>query len=186
MTLKQIKKFINECVYDCLINEGWYTSTSSPHFSKAETQHSLGNNPLAVDNGNHSSRDAITQPSTIDYNGEDLDAEPIYLSEKGMIIYKHNNFGNINIKETLSFFGSGAEAEKKFRNAIDTIYGAGKRNGKRPIFRTISPTALQRKRNSIRDSFWEFSFDNGNTWFILKPKPIENMKESKLKRKNNN
>lgn len=183
MTLNELKKYITECITKYLITEGWYDKTTTPHFSKTDTYYSLGKNPITVDNGGHSSRDNITQPSTIDFNGEKLDAEPIYLSDNGMIIYKNNNFGNINIKETLSFFGGGANAERNFRKAIDIIYGAGKRNGKRPIFRTISPTSLQRKRNSIRDTFWEFSFDNGNTWFILKPEPVQNMKESKLKRK---
>ncbi|MDE5888824.1 MAG: hypothetical protein K2H20_02265, partial [Bacilli bacterium] len=109
--------------------------------------------------------------------------EMITLSDNGYMIYKIKNFGNVDIKETLTLFGNGSIAERNFRKAIDTIYGAGKRNGRMPVFRTISPTSLQRKRNSVRDTFWEFSFDNGNTWFILKPEPVQNMKESQLKRK---
>ncbi len=179
MKIKQLETIIVESIIK-ILEEGWYNKTTSPYFSKSDNHYNLGRNPLTVDNGNHSSSDSITQPSTIDFNGEKLDAEPIYLSDTKFTIYKIKNFGSDNIESTLSFFGKGANGEKMFRNAIDTLYGASRRNNKNVIFRTISSTTTKSKRNSIYKTFWEFSFDNGNTWYIMKPNPVQNMVQSKL------
>lgn len=182
MLKTHLKKIINEALNE-ILNEGWYDSTTTPYFSKSDTNREIGRNPLTVDNGGHSNNDNLTQPSTIDFNGERLDAEPIYLSDNKFQIYKIKNFGNTTIESTLSFFGKGANGEKSFRKAIDTIYGAAKRNGKSVMFRTISSIDNNGKRNSTQNTFWEFSFDNGNTWYILKPNPVQNMTFSKLVQK---
>lgn len=185
MTLKDLKKYITESIINTLITEGWYDKSTTPYFSRSDTYYNLGRNPLAVDNGNHSNTDNITQPSTKDFNGERLDAEPIYLSDEKMRFYKIANFKNDNIKSTLDFFGNSADGEKSFRNTIDTIYGAANRNGRQVIFRTISSSNDNVRRNSIMKSFWEFSFDNGDNWYIVKPNAVQNMTQSKLKRKIN-
>lgn len=179
MKLKELEKIITESIISVL-EEGWYDKSTSPYFSKGDVYRNIGRNPLTVDNGGHSSADSITQPSTIDFNGERLDAEMVCLSDTKFTIYKVKNFGNDRIDSTLSFFGKNANGEKMFRNAIDTLYGAAKRNGKNVIFRTIASVTNSPKRNSIYKTFWEFSFDNGNTWYILKPNPVQNMIASKL------
>ena len=179
MTLKQLENIIVESITQ-ILDEGLYDTTPTPHFSKTDNYRNIGSNPLTVDNGNHVSSDSISQPSTIDFNGERLDAEPIYLSDIKFTIYKIKNFGNDGIESTLSFFGRGASGEKLFRNAIDTVYGAARRNGRNVIFRTISSTDNPARRNSVYKCFWEFSFDNGNTWNIMKPNPVQNMTQSKL------
>jgi hypothetical protein len=74
----------------------------------------------------------------------------------------------------LSLFGNGASAERELRKAIDTVNGAADRNGKSLTYRAI----VSEKNPRIK--FWEFSFDNGQTWYILKPQPVQNMKQSKF------
>ncbi len=182
MKINELKHIIVETIINT-INEGWYDKSTTPYFSKGDVNRTIGSNPLTVDNGSHSSNDTVIQPSTIDFNGERLDAEPIYLSTNKFMIYKIKNFGNDKIDSTLSFFGKSASGEKLFRNAIDTLYGAANRNGKNVIFRTIASVEENPKRNSLRKTFWEFSFDNGNNWYLLIPKPVQNMKLSKLIKK---
>lgn len=179
MNIEQLTNLITESIFT-MLKEGWYNKSTTPYFSKNDIHRNLGRNPLYVDNGNHSPADSITQPSTIDFNGERLDAEPIYLSDNKFTIYKIKNFDTDKIESTLSFFGKGANGEKEFRKAIDTLYGAAKRNGKNVIFRTISSSSNPASRNSVRNAFWEFSFDNGNTWYIMKSSPIQSLKQSKL------
>lgn len=183
MTLTELKNIISESIQTVLLDEGWYNQSATPYFSNTDVHNNIGRNPLTVDNGNHSAHDTVTQPSTIDFNGAKLDAEMITLSDNGYMIYKIKNFGDDKKKSTLDFFGRSAEGEKAFRCAIDTIYGAGSRNGRRPIFRTISATSANVRKNSISNCFWEFSFDGGNEWFIVKPNPVQNMNKSKLLRK---
>lgn len=182
MKISEFKQIIVETIINT-INEGWYDKSTTPYFSKSDVNRTIGKNPLTVDNGNHTPQDTVIQPSTVDFNGERLDAEPIYLSNNKFMIYKIKNFGNDKIDSTLSFFGKTSNGEKLFRNAIDTIYGAANRNGRNVIFRTISSVEDNVKRNSLRKTFWEFSFDNGNSWYLLIPNPIQNMKLSKLIKK---
>ena len=182
MNIEQLTNLITESVFTTL-KEGCYSKSTTPYFSKSDVHRNLGRNPLYVDSGNHSPSDSITQPSTIDFNGEKLDAELITLSRQGFTIYKIKNFGNDNVTSSLSFFGNGARAEKAFRNTIDTLYGAEKRNNRQVIFRTITCTEDNPKKNDIYKSFWEFSYDNGDTWYIMKPNPLQSLKQSKLIRK---
>ena len=63
------------------------------------------------------------------------------------------------------------------------LYGAERRNNRQVIFRTIACTEDNPKKNDVYKSFWEFSYDNGNTWYIMKPNPLQSLKQSKLIRK---
>lgn len=179
-----LRNFILECVRETL-NEAWYTGTATPYHSKSEASRELGRNPLRTDVGGHSASTEVRQPSTFDRNGENFRGENIVLSDNKFTIYKIKNFGNPDIKETLSLFGQGAAAEIELRRAIDTVNGAADRNGKSLSFRTITSESNKRKSEQtghMRGTFWEFSFD-GHEWFLLKPNPVQTMKPSKLVRK---
>ena len=100
-------------------------------------------------------------------------------------IYKIKNFGNIDVVDTLSFFGRGASGEKELRRAIDTLNGAADRNGKTLSYRTITSETnkgISERTSYMKNTFWEYSF-NGNDWYVLIPNPVQTMKLSKLIRK---
>ena len=100
-------------------------------------------------------------------------------------IYKIKNFGNIDVADTLSFFGRGASGEKELRRAIDTLNGAADRNGKTLSYRTITSETnkgISERTSYMKNTFWEYSF-NGNDWYILIPNPVQTMKLSKLIKK---
>lgn len=159
------------------INEGWYDDTATPIHSKGDTQRNLGVNPLYVDNGGHSSADKIRQASTVDYNGAGFVGKKIVVSDNKFTIYKLQNFGSENIKGTKQFFSD----TKDLRRAIDTVNGAASRNGKQVQFRFITSQSNADKRDNVLSfTFCEFSFD-GYTWYILKPNPVQTMKQSKLR-----
>lgn len=165
--------------------EGWFSQTANPHMSKIEASRELGKNVLRTDVGNHASNDEVRQPSTFDRYGANFKGEHITLSDNMFTVYKIKNFGNDSVKDTLSFFGSGANGEKELRRAIDTINGGADRNGRDVRYRTITSVSNKRKSEMssyMSNTFWEFSF-NGEEWFILKPNPIQTMKQSKLNRK---
>lgn len=170
----RLKQIIYESVVKA-INEAQFTTTAAPHTSKAEAQRELGRNPLRTDVGGHAAHDEVRQPSTFDKNGANFEGENILLSDNRFIFYKVKNFGTPDIKDTLSLFGSGASAEVELRRAIDTVNGAADRNGKNLTYRTFA------SEKKPRTKFWEFSFDGGQTWYILKPHPVQNMKESRFK-----
>lgn len=179
MTLKQLKEHIDRLVLDIITESGYYDDSMSPIYSRSKINKGLGVNPLYRDNGNHANADNISQPSTVDWNGEDLkNAEKVVLKENKFMIYKVKNFDNPDIKSTQSIFGDGREGDQRFRNAIDTIYGSAKRNGRDVQFRVISCEAPGTKSSK----FYEFSYD-GDTWYIVKPNPTTDMKESKLVKK---
>ena len=182
MTFSELERLISESIKNILINEGWYDNSTHPYHSKLDTQRDLGRNPLTVDNGSHASADKITQPSTIDFNGERLGStiKSFGLSKNGLIIYKLKNFGRETINSTLELFGKSAMGEKSFRNTIDVINGAARRNGKRVVFRTIySSEKPPRRKDGFVGTFWEFSFD-GQNWYIMKPNAVQSMKLSSL------
>lgn len=184
MDKKTIEIIIENAVRDALNEAGpLYTNSATPYYG--DTLKHLGKNPLAVDHGNHGGvLDGTPTPSTVDWNGANFGAnEVIPLSNNGLVIYKIKNFGSDNIDSSLSFFGKGAKGEVEFRKAIDTLYGAARRNGKNVIFRTIVSAENPPKPNSFVKTFWEYSFDNGNTWYIMKPRPTQTMTPSKLVRK---
>lgn len=177
-----IKKAINKA-----INEYRYSDSSTPINSKEYTYSYRCVNPTSVDVGSHSSNDVLSQPSTFDKNGENFVTDDnIVLSDNKFTIYKIKNFGNDNIQSTLDFFGKGKNGEKNLRKEIDTLNGASTRNGKSLIYRTITSQSYKNKSENsgkMLYTFWEFSFDNGATWYILKPNGTQNMKPSKLIKK---
>lgn len=170
-----------------VINEGRYDDTTSPYNSRAERRYSLNQNPLTIDNGGHSSNDILSQPSTYDKNGSRFTTNNnIILSDNKFTIYKIKNFGTDKINATIDLFGHGASGEKLLRKEIDIMNGAATRNGKGLMYRTITSETFEqrsRKTHFMTNTFWEFSFNNGVTWYILKPNGTQNMQESKLIRK---
>lgn len=168
-----------------ILNEDRYKNSITPDNSKIIANKNLGYNPLFVDNGGHASNDVVSQPSTYDYNGETFQATDNnrkIVNQNKFTIYKIKNFGSDTIPSTMSLFGSGAYGENKLRTAIDLLNGGAKRNNRSVIYRTITldKSANKAKKSGwMIDTFWEFSLDNGFTWNILKPKPLENLKRAK-------
>jgi len=180
--MDKIRQMILECVRQT-IYESLFTKTATPYVSKAEAQREIGSNPLRTDVGGHAAHDEVRQVSTIDDNGANFDGEHIVISDNRFIIYKIKNFGTPDIKGTLSLFGKGASGEKELRRAIDTVNGAATRNKKPIMFRTITSESfkgISQKTSHMSNTFWEFSFD-GSEWYILKPKPVQNLKISQFK-----
>lgn len=173
MDIKTISNILTEEIMH--IMEGWYDNSATPLFSKTDVHRNLGKNPLLVDNGNRTPSDVVRQVSIEDFNGANFNGENVVLSDNKFIIYKIKNFGNDNIKGTISLFGN----EKELRRAIDIINGAAKRNGRRIKYRIIT-SEKNSKRPTTSNSFYEFTLDNGGSWYILKPNPIDSMVKSKL------
>lgn len=181
MNDKWLKDLIFESVREALM-ESWYGNTTTPHTSHSDIYRELGRNPLRTDVGGHSSREEVLQPSTFDRNGANFNGEHIVVSDNKFKIYKIKNFGTLDVKDTLSFFGNGASGEKELRRAIDTLNGAADRNGRYLSYRTITSESdrnLSERSSYMRNTFWEYSF-NGSDWFILKPNPTQNMTRSKF------
>lgn len=182
--MENVRKIIREVLIE-MINEGRFDSTATPHNSRVDMLKNTGNNPLYADNGGHAANDVVSQVSTYDTNGQNFktNGNDIIVSDNKFIIYKIKNFGNDKIESTLSLFGRGAGAEKELRRAIDTINGAAKRNRRSVSYRTITSESFQgtsRRTGQMSKTFWEFSLDNGNTWYILKPNPVQSVQQSKL------
>lgn len=177
LTENQCKKLKN------IITEGYYDDSVTPYFSRAKTQRELGVNPLAVDNGDKTPTDVLRQPSTYDTNGENFKGEQIVVSDNKFMFYKIKNFGNDKINDTLQLFGKGANGEKSLRAAIDAINGAAKRHCRFVEYRHITSESNKDKSEKsgyMVNTFWEFSINGGNTWYILKPNPIESMQQTKV------
>jgi hypothetical protein len=177
---KLVKKILKE-----MLSEGRYDTTATPYNSHADVRRNLGYNPLYSDNGGHTAHDTVSQVSTFDTNGQNFktNGNNIVISDNKFIIYKIKNFGNDKIESTLSLFGHGAGAEKELRRAIDTINGAATRNRRSVKYRTITSETFQgtsKRTGQMSKTFWEFSLDGGNSWYILKPSPIQSMQLSKL------
>lgn len=184
--MKDLKDIILEAIQE-FINEYRYKETTTPLNSKTAVHYNLGVNPLTVDNGGHSTNDILGQPSTFDANGASFKTDNnIVLSDNKFVIYKIKNFNNDKISSTVDLFGKGSNAEKSLRKEIDIMNGAARRNGRSLIYRTITSVSNQSKSNKtqgILGTFWEFSYDNGSTWYIMKPNGTQSMQQSKLIRK---
>lgn len=166
-----------------LISEGNYDDSSTPLLSKTITHRDIGKNPLTVDNGGHAASGVLLQPSTYDYNGANFKGINIVVSDNKFMFYKVKNFGTDKIGSTLQLFGRGAGGEKGLRAAIDTLNGAAKRNNRNLMYRTITSESFKQRSEAtdhMSNTFWEFSYDNGMTWYILKPNPVQNMKKSEV------
>lgn len=181
--MNKLKQIIREVVESALM-EVWYDryhDSETPINSRSRRYYSMGKNPLTVDNGNHPTNDITALPSTEDYNGSQfVSSEEIGLKPGQFMIYKIKNFGSDKVKGTLSLFGESASGEKELRKAIDIINGAASRNGKYVIYRTLTSVDSNiHKKSDVANTFWEFSLNDGNTWYILKPNPIQKMQQSK-------
>ncbi len=182
--MDNIRKIIKEAIIE-LINEGRYDTSVTPYNSHVDRDRNLGRNPLYADNGRHSANDVVSQVSTFDRNGANFksNGNDLTLSDNKFIIYKIKNFGSDKVKSTLNLFGNGSVGEKELRKAIDTVNGAATRNNRSVKWRTITSISYKQTSNSsgkMSNTFWEFSFDGGNSWFILKPHPVQSMQPSKL------
>ena len=184
--MKDLKTLIYEAINE-FMNEYRYQDSATPLNSRSDVHRNLGINPLTVDNGGHTPNDVLSQPSTFDRNGETFESkEDIVLSDNKFIIYKIKNFGTDKINSTMDLFGRGANGEKSFRKEIDIMNGAAKRNYKSLIYRTITSVSNEAKSKAtghMSGTFWEFSYDGGNTWYIMKPDGTQDMRTSKLVRK---
>lgn len=168
-----------------ILNEDRYKDAITPDNSRSTTNRNLGYNPLFVDNGGHANNDVLRQASTVDKNGANFvtsnDNRRI-VNQNKFTIYRIKNFGNDTIPSTMSLFGSGITGKNELRKAIDQLNGGASRNGKYVTYRTITldkSADKAEKSGWMIDTFWEFSLDNGKTWFIFKPKPLENLKQAK-------
>lgn len=171
-----LENIIRECVYK-ILNEGYYDNSVTPIMNGGRRE--IGINPLRTDVGNHSPNEEVRQPSTYDKFGANFKGEHIIVSDNKFMFYKVKNFGNPDISGTISFF----DGTKGLRTAIDTLNGGAARNGRNVLYRTITGMSAKTKSEKsgyMLNTFWEFSVDGGKTWFILKPKPLENVKKSQF------
>lgn len=186
MKKNTLKNIIKEEIIK-LLDEHRYQYTATPLNTKTDTVINLGVNPLTVDNGDRTPNDVLGQPSTFDRNGASFTTDNnITLSDNKFMIYKIKNFGTDKITATIDLFGRGANGEKKFRKEIDIMNGAATRNSRGLLYRTITSDSSQKRSKSsgkMANTFWEFSFDNGKTWYIMKPNGTQTMQPSKLIRK---
>lgn len=184
--MKDLKTLIYEAINE-FVNEYRYQDSATPLNSRSDVHRNLGVNPLTVDNGGHTPNDVLSQPSTFDRNGATFkSSDNIVLSDNKFTIYKIKNFNTDKISSTMDLFGKGANGERSFRKEIDIMNGAAARNGRHLIYRTITSVSNEAKSKStghMSNTFWEFSYDNGNTWYIMKPNGTQNMTPSKLIRK---
>lgn len=182
LTKKELICLIEEKIHEAL-SEFKYRDSITPNNSKIVRNYSLNKNPIAVDNGGHASNDVVRQASTYDYNGETFDTtNRKFINQNKFTIYKIKNFGTDKVESTMSLFGKGSNGEKGLRTAIDLLNGGAARNRKSVQYRTITLDTSEKKAERsgwMIDTFWEFTLDNGNTWFILKPNPLENIKIAK-------
>ena len=182
--MDDLRQIIKEALTE-ILGEGRYNTTATPYNSHGDVRRNLGYNPLYSDNGGHSANDTVSQVSTFDRNGANFttNGNDLCVSDNKFIIYKIKNFGNDKIESTLSMFGRGAGAEKELRRAIDTVNGAATRNRRSVSWRTITSDSFKRqseRSGKMNHTFWEFSLDGGNTWYILKPQPVQSLQPSKL------
>ena len=174
--MRNIDILIENVVRDVL-KEYRYKKSSMPDNSKGLRNSMLGKNPLASDYGNHAREDFLSQVSTVDYNGARFRPEDIILKNpEAMRTYRATKYGNPDMESTLNVFStkSRSEAEKGLRRAIDTIFGRAREKNVAPRFRiTTSTTNLERAMQTsfISGCFWDFSLNNGKTWFKMKPNP---------------
>lgn len=184
--MKNIRDIITEAI-DEVLDEYRYQYSATPVNSKTQIQRELGRNPLAVDNGGHPVNDILAQPSTFDTNGANFKTNnSIVLSDNKFTIYKIKNFGTDKISATIDLFGRGSSGEKNMRKEIDIMNGVARRNGRYLMYRTITSESNQSKSRNTQGflgTFWEFSYDNGNTWYIMKPNGTQSMRQTKLIRK---
>lgn len=176
MDYKQIKQIIKEEIVKAINETGFYSNSSTPLLNKTNARNELGLNPLRTDVGNRSANDEVGQPSTYDKNGIGFKpSETYHLSKNKFMIYKLKNYGNPDVKGTISFFGNGAEGEKNFRRNIDALNGAADRASRSLYYRVF----YNENDENFNKSFWEYSFD-GVSWYLLLPNAPLKLKKSEF------
>lgn len=180
--MNRLRLLIENIVRECLNEEGRFSISQFPLNSRSHREQNVGNPIISHGNGNHSNQDVVSQVSTVDDNGANFDSGDRHycISEKNMMKYKWYNFKNPDVKSTMDFFGNNMT---ELRREIDRLNGAATRNGKTLIYRTI--TSKDRASASDRSdhmlyTFWEFSFDNGQTWYVMIPNGADKMKKSTM------
>lgn len=176
--MDRLKQYITKIIKECL-EESRFFDTATPHNSHVERAYNLGRNPLSTDIGGHSTNDVVSQVSTVDDNGANfVSEEHNTVSDNRFTFYKVKNFGSPNIKSTMDLFGGSVQ---ELRREIDRLNGAARRNRKSLTYRTITSESNANTSNRsghMVNTFWEFSFDGGQTWYIMMPKAVETMKQS--------
>ena len=175
-----IDRIISENIERFLTEASKYDKSTRPINNKTIAHRNLGSNPLFTDNGGHATNDVVSQPSTIDWNGENFgtNGNNLVVSDNKFTIYKIKTFGDDKVKSTMDFFKN----EKEFRKAIDVLNGAATRGGKTLYFRTITSESfadVSKRTQGMSNTFWEFSFNNTD-WYVMKPNPVQNLKPSTL------
>lgn len=185
MKYSELKTIIVETIIRHLNeSDGGYEKT--PNYDpRSYNLQNIAKNPLAQERGNHGGTlDAVRTPSTEDWNGANFkSSDIIHLSDNRLSFYKIKHFQDESKNGSIDFFGKGAIGEKKFRDAIDTIFGAAQRNGKNVLFRSVVSATKPPRTDSLYNTFWEFSLDDGNSWNMVLPNPIQTMKKSTLIKK---
>ena len=180
--MNRLRILIENIVREYLCEEGRFAGSPTPFNSRAHRERNVANPIIGHGNGSHSNQDVVSQVSTVDHNGAKFVSGCHYVvSDDKIRQYKQVNFGNENLKSTMDFFGEGAKGEIELRREIDRLNGAAKRN-RRPLkWRTIIPkekAAISRRSGHMLYTFWEFSLNGGNSWYILIPNAVEKMKPS--------
>lgn len=166
-----IRRYVNEA--------SKYDNSTSPINSKSVVNRNLGH-PMFTDNGGHASNDQLSQPSTVDWNGINFttNGNDIVVSDNKFMFYKMKAFGTDRIKCTKDLFKN----DKELRKAIDIVNGAASRGFKSVYWRCVtsqSSESKSQKSGKMLDTFWEFSF-NKTDWYFLKPNPVQELKKSSL------
>lgn len=179
--MKHLREVIEKIVKECL-EENRYFDTATPYNSHNVRRVNLGRNPLHTDIGGHATNDVVSQVSTVDDNGANFVSEEHHVvSDNRFTFYKVKNFGSPDIKSTMDLFGGN---EKELRREIDRLNGAATRNDKGLKYRTITSESNANSSNKSRhmlNTFWEFSFNGGQTWYVMMPNAVDNMKQSTFK-----
>lgn len=180
--MNELRILIENIVREYLTEEGRFSVSQFPYNSRSHRERNVGNPIISHGNGNHSNQDVVSQVSTVDDNGANFDSGQRHycISEKNMIKYKWYNFGNTQVKSTMDFFGGNMT---ELRREIDRLNGAATRNKKSLIYRTITSkdkSNMSDKSDHMLYTFWEFSFDGGQTWYLMIPNGTDKMKKSKM------
>lgn len=178
--MDRLRLIIENIVRECLMESGRFVHGMYPHNSRSHRERNVANPIISHGNGSHSNQDVVSQVSTFDDNGSNFRSgkEHYCISDRDFIKYKMQNFGNARLKSTMDFFGGN---EVELRREIDRLNGAAKRNDRGLMWRTItceSKSALSNRTDHMLYTFWEFSFNGGDNWYIMKPNAVDNMKES--------
>lgn len=182
--MNRLRILIENIIREYLCEEGRFTSGPDPHNSRSHRERNVGNPIIGHGNGGHSNQDVVSQPSTYDIFGAGFDGQHCVVGINKFKNYLDTCFSGRKIKSTMDFFGNNAEGLRQIRCEIDRLNGSAERNGRKLIWRTITPKdkiRIELKSGFMLNSFWEYSFNGGQTWYVLVPNSIYTMKPSTIK-----